>query len=795
MNKLNFDLKLEIFHRTQRTLALEKKLERMHAMEEELERMHGLEEELEELREVEENNQRLRESNEELHIELDKRDQAVNEAVELICQLESKLEELKPARDEMRSSSADPLTDTNEPDGQDSSAQDETPKRPRILDVPDRTSSWKGTDSGRSLRYRTVTPDSLHNARRAPSFLREKTGSTSALRSVFMADETKSRATSSALSKTDSALSGDEQQEPESPRLSILSECSYLTPYRTPSNHLDFDMSNGSRLERNLPESPTARLEKTENAIDKSKYSRIDQWIQPQENQPKLTQQEPVEYSTATVVRKNIPQKATLDRPFQANPVSKRRPVDSPRLDIPVFDGTRLPPTPDTMTTSITGPRSGSNSSIIAEKSQFDHAPLSTAFALNTTINRPRSADDVTTRPSSVASQSGSMETISDATQNGYSNRSGYESPSMFPSYNYVNRRSKTIHSHAGSLDNPRRRSKGNPLKHPEVIEEADSSYRKKNYAASVKSTTSEPNSVHFANHDSPPLTPQDWLEAALAQPTTEEAAIERDPELPPDAEDHLDPDIPIPSIEPAENRVTFLSRRGTRRRGTEEPLPDHSSSLKLRVSKNRVPSNTDVQPRRRINLKPRFFSRSATPNDAEQVPMPDPADKDGAPTATIKTKFLSAVRRQSVGSAAEMAAARADTPPAGKEGTNDTSQPPHSAGIPPTRSSTLRPRTSDSAEYKRRSSHGILGWMRGATGQNKEGGDTTFLPSPATLIRAMSPDKEKPFTPSGLANSTPAPGMDPPADDEPEEEPQATTTEDEPDRRNRYGQRRIRIV
>lgn len=797
MNKLNFDLKLDIYHRAQQTMALEKKLERMNAMEEELERMHGLEEELEELREVEENNQRLRESNEQLRQELDKRDQAVNEAVDLICQLESKLGGAEPAQDEIRPSTAQPPTNADGADDQLSTPYDETPKRPRILDVPDRTSSWKGTGSGRSMRYRNATPDSLHHARRTPSFLRENNGSTSALRSLYMADETKSRATSSALSKTDSVLSGDEPTEPESPRLSILSECSYLSPYGSPSRHLDFDMSNGSRLQRNFTDVPSTRLDNLENTIDEGKISRIGQWIQPQETQAEPTEQKPAEYSTSTVVRKDISRETTLGCPFQAKQPSKRRPFDSPRLEIPVFDGTRLPPTPDTMSTSNTGPRSGSNSSIIAEKSQLDQAPFYTAFALNTTLNRPRSADDVTTRPSSVASRSGSMETATDATQNGLSNRSGYEAPSMFPSYNYIGRRPRTSHIHAGSLDNPRLRSKGNAFKRPEVVEEVDSSSRRKNYATSFKSTSSEPNSIRFANADSPPLTPQDWLEAALPQPKGEDTTIDEEPELPPNSVSQLDPEIPVPSIEPAENRASFLSRRAARRLASQERLPSRSSSLRLRVSKNRAPENLDPQPRRRINLRPRFFSRSATPNDAEQVPMSDPVDKDGAPSGAIRTKILSAVRRQSVSSTAEMMPSRAEagTPPPGKEGSNDNSQPPHSAGIPPSRGSTLRPPTSDSAEYKRRSSLGILGWMRGASsGQNKDGGDPSFLPSPATIIRAMSPDKEKPFAPSGLANSTPASAMDHP-EGEGLEDYQTPAEEDESDRRPRYGQRRIRVV
>lgn len=95
INKQNFDLKLEVFHRTQQVAGLARKLERMHELEEEMKRLHGLEDEVQELRNAEEDNQRLRESNDVLNNEIDKRDHAVTEAVELICQLEARVEELE----------------------------------------------------------------------------------------------------------------------------------------------------------------------------------------------------------------------------------------------------------------------------------------------------------------------------------------------------------------------------------------------------------------------------------------------------------------------------------------------------------------------------------------------------------------------------------------------------------------------------------------------------------------------------------------------------------------------------
>ena len=216
MNKLNFDLKLEIFYRAQQAAAMEKKLERMQELEERLDRMERLEVELEELRGVERDNQRLRESNELLRLEVDKRDQAVNEAVELICQLEAKLEafELSPRQD--RPPSARPQTSSGVTASAEIADHEATPKSKLILDVPDRTSSRRATTSpALSPRGSQETPTS-RRPRKHPSFLKENSQSTSALRSLYVADDNKSPGTFSMISR---AGSGDELPEPGSPRL------------------------------------------------------------------------------------------------------------------------------------------------------------------------------------------------------------------------------------------------------------------------------------------------------------------------------------------------------------------------------------------------------------------------------------------------------------------------------------------------------------------------------------------------------------------------------------------------
>ena len=75
LQKQNFDLKMELFHRR--------------------ERMTALEDELEQARELEADNAEMQEVNEQLLEELEKRDSAIEEAVGIICELEEKVETLE----------------------------------------------------------------------------------------------------------------------------------------------------------------------------------------------------------------------------------------------------------------------------------------------------------------------------------------------------------------------------------------------------------------------------------------------------------------------------------------------------------------------------------------------------------------------------------------------------------------------------------------------------------------------------------------------------------------------------
>ncbi|PGH11665.1 hypothetical protein AJ80_07032 [Polytolypa hystricis UAMH7299] len=689
LNKLNFDLKLEIFHRAQQMAVMKQKLERMQYLEEQLERMEGMEEELQELQQVEENNQVLRESNEHLRREIDKRDQAINEAVELICQLEAKVDSLEPSTDADELSTARPHTSEGLASPK-PSLQELTPRTRIVVDVPDRTSSRKGTSSGR--RSRAGTPSSsARRPRRQPSFLRNDNGSTSALRSLYTSEDNKSRGAFS-------ILSGDEPPEPESPRLSILSECSYLDPSTTPSKPRERAWTAETQ-KRNFTLPPAARPEEfTQNTNDDDdKLERIDRWVQPPQDVFLDTISKPERrISNAKSASKRASSKQpSLDTAFQAKRSTKYYKLDSPRMEGSMFNGGRLPPTPDTMSTNPDG-RGGSNSSVIAEKSRLDQGNYYPSFITDHTPRRPRSADDITTRPSSANSMlSDAVETLSDATQLGLNGSDRNHLASMFPSFTYTP---------SGPFRDPRF-----PIDNTDMLRTMKS-------ISSLRSSTSEPHSRQHHLSDSPPLTPQDWLEAALPADNPANRKSKRHSAICSHLEDEASA-----SLRPASTSTEAVEgtpKQKTRHIRVEEPdLPQ--SIMQLRPAG----SSPQMQPqRRRITLRPRFFSRSSS--HRETTPMSDSAEKDvtPSPATSHKNRHRSGSHRRALTaeSVPDAAAVLGSDAPNGRETPkkqqNKTIAPRTSVSTALSRSGSTRPLTSDGSDYKRRTSMGLFGWMKGAT-------------------------------------------------------------------------------
>ncbi|KAJ9257421.1 hypothetical protein DTO207G8_2175 [Paecilomyces variotii] len=695
INKLNFDLKLEVFHRTQQVAALDKKLERMQELEEELERMHGLEDELQELRGVEEHNQRLRDSNEQLRLELDKRDHAVTEAVELICQLEARIEELEGGRHESRPSTARPSSDEDCKDREPATPQISTPKAQMIVDIPERSSSKRGT------RVRQLQKDSFESIypRRAPSFLRDETKSASALRSLYAGNETKSHRAPSIMTRSESWQSSYQPSEPDSPRLSALSECSDLKPED------DSAIKNDGFDELDLAPEPTAGKAKLPDSFrstgedEESKIARINRWIPPR---PEVFQA-PASRTRNRAVSDVSWMRSGLEN--QTGAKGEPKSSDSNHLDVAVFGSGRLPPTPDTMSTSYAGMRNSSNGSIVAEKSRVDQAPL----YLRRKLHRPSSAGDIALRPSTATTGiSDSMETsLSEISQRGLTVRTRDDYPTMLP---FFGQGTSKVHRllGPGSPTNPRlARYGGDLMFNGEGIEEV--TRESEDYTPSLQSAASELTSTQYGPPSSPPLTPDDWMEAAKHGPRSRKEDSRRSSQETTEVmEPTLDPDFLPPT---PEHRAGFL----TSKPAAEEPqLP--RNSLRLR-GWGSSPVQSESQTRRRISLRPPFFNRlRSNSKSLQQSPMSDPVEQedldDGAPSPIVpKARGPNGAKRShTVQDTVGGPTARVEE--ASRELTNKI--------LARHFTDADRPSTSHGAEYnnKRRSSIGLFGWMKGKDSQ-----------------------------------------------------------------------------
>lgn len=711
--------------------------------------MRGLEEELEELREVEENNQRLREQNEKLQLELDKRDQAIHEAVELICQLEAKIEEMQADQTDSRPSTARPRSSNESLETGPGLVEVSTPKAQIIVDIPDRTSSKRGT-------YRPP--------RKAPSFLREENRSTAALRSLYLSDENKSLRSFSASTM---ATSMESTTEPESPRLSILSECSYFSPQDVQPGKDGFDqLDRLDQLDFDAAQKPSSDANPSENGRDDSemKESQIDRikcWIQPQQEPPRPTapRRRPraiSEVSKGTQIH--------VDEAF--NPMHQQPTfyVESPtRNNPPPIFGGRLPPTPDTMSTSVLGARSGSNASEAAEKCAPDQKMPASPVSMQRRLGRPRSAGEITQRPSTAVSRlSDSGETtMTDATQHAMSIRGRDEITGLFHSFNYFGRGSSkaTRVLGPGSPSNPRLSCYGGDLLfNGEGVEEIVSGMRP-GRTPSFNSIASDAQSTQLSPCPSP-LTPQDWLEAAKPQSKKERNR----------SEVQFAQDQKRTDVDTAEQPNEAQAPNGEPS-STDEPQLPRNPPLRLRAWANNPQPTAEAPPRRRLSLRPRFFSRTGANSQRQQQqdPMSDPVDGPEAPSPVIRKHSDMVVSRHR----------RADSGPlpanvTAKLGTDGGSRPAGNRAIPrpfteSRPSSASRPVTSDSSEPRRRGS--LFGWMKGASSlgsSSKEAEPTTN----SSAAPARDKSKSSSLAPAATLNNDSTaskPKASAPAEEEPE--------------------------
>jgi hypothetical protein len=215
LTKQNFNLKLELHHRRERQLALEARLE-------------AAERRLEEQAE-------LQEINDQLLAELEKRDQAVEEAVSIIVNLEEKVERLMHERGVVQA------FDTQYESSYSRASQEEQLSSP----APSRSQISSAMA-------------------RMPSFLSEKSEGAEALRSLYL-----SSYSDAALPKLSEEAEEAPPTELDSPRLSVLSESSFLSVYGDKYQSLDDkQLSLDTEVEEHAKERGHRKSESVERWID-----------------------------------------------------------------------------------------------------------------------------------------------------------------------------------------------------------------------------------------------------------------------------------------------------------------------------------------------------------------------------------------------------------------------------------------------------------------------------------------------------------------------------------------------
>lgn len=318
LHKQNFDLKLELFHRRERQTVLEQTIEKLEDERTEAEQTNG-----------------------KLVQELEKRDKAVEEAVHMIVSLEARMELLLREREMVRQLEADKAL---------TSQHNQSPSSTLVNSV----TTPKPHDE-------VIPNNNKRGLARMPSFLSERTENTENLRNVYL--DTKTSLLS--LSKTDSRL---ESNGFVSPSMSILSESSFLSIYgqragRDSSSPPDLPHSIQSRLGSGGQRSVSmpskdftpSRSHRSETMENKNTASPLQTLMGPASS----TEANGHIGSQTATPGKNI-ERSTTVRPIKPQPLvrvrkEKDRPIHMRKtiVDEQVATHHALPPTPDTMTSSM----------------------------------------------------------------------------------------------------------------------------------------------------------------------------------------------------------------------------------------------------------------------------------------------------------------------------------------------------------------------------------------------------------------------------------------------------------
>lgn len=263
LNKENFALKLEIDHRRDHTLKLQEQLDAMH---DQVARAEKLEDEHAELLRI----------NSQLVMELEKRDRAVEEAMDIICDLEEQNTELVERNSNTRPSTAH--ADSGYA-GTEMLEHESPSSRPGFNTQPDtRALNIRPTSVAAQKLQGLINGQTPTRSRREPNILSEQKPSTHALRSVYMENVKQLhpvKSFQSLLSRQESRLDEEFDDVLNSPRLSVLSESSFPSIY-SPKKDLSSDQYAWENAVEEDADRPSS---KPRSQPRQDSIKRVSQWI------------------------------------------------------------------------------------------------------------------------------------------------------------------------------------------------------------------------------------------------------------------------------------------------------------------------------------------------------------------------------------------------------------------------------------------------------------------------------------------------------------------------------------
>jgi hypothetical protein len=371
LTRQNYNLKLEIVFRREREVALEARLE-------------AAEKQIEEQRELQEINEQLLVELERRDQALEKREQAVDEAVGIIVTLEDKIERLEKEREVIRN-----FDDRYEPG--------------YFRNNHEEPSQSRSTFGEKKQNNQAMA--------RMPSFLSEQSEGAEALRSLYLPAGHSYKNSDSTLQK----LEEEAQDEMNSPRLSALSESSFMSIYGNKDLSLDNNQENeeelplrrhrkSSSVEKWIDERPVSTTPvATRNDIRKNQYLSINDVME-----SPLQRLEKLKLTLEKNSQSAVSTRSQLERTSSKEPRKSRDTLRRVLTDKTSFDHQQgLPPTPDTISTSTLRHFQANSNDTLAQDAHAKSflSSSSTIPAQNATYNahqstisiRPHSAGETVT--------------------------------------------------------------------------------------------------------------------------------------------------------------------------------------------------------------------------------------------------------------------------------------------------------------------------------------------------------------------------------------------------------------